>query len=61
MMARDNNDLETLTVDFCGDGTKKESITRACYNLEILKHGLPKKSYGENIKYPYFFAPELFT
>ena len=60
MMARDNNNLRTLTTAFCGDTSKKESITRACFNLEIMKHGLPKKESGDWKKWPYFYAQEAF-
>ena len=59
MMARDNNDLRTLTKQFCGDVSKTDSITRACYNLNILEHGLPKNE-SAWIKWPYFYAEEAF-
>ena len=35
LLTRDTHDVDVLAVRFCGNNLKEESITRACYNLDI--------------------------
>ena len=56
LMTRETHDFNTIVTQFCGDGSKDESITRSCYGLEP-SDGLPNND--KYNKYPYHFTQEL--
>ena len=58
LMTRETHDFKTIVTQFCGDGSKTESITRSCYGMEA-SDKLPTNNY--NPKYPYHLTKELET
>ena len=66
LMTRDNNDFYTNVTEFCGNGLRRGSITRACYNVDVTKYGMQdtrdqfhgQHYLGDENGYPYLLMYE---
>ena len=61
LMRRTTDDFNQLSLEFCGNGEKEESYTRACYNLEK-DIDVPNKLDNQDPleKYPYNLSAKYF-